>query len=96
MSNNDDLKRMMEQQLQGFLLQKHQLQATQMEIESALDELQGSEEAYKIVGNIMVRSEPQKLKEDLEKRKELVEIRLKNLEKQERQIREKAGEQHDG
>ena len=79
-----------EQSLQNILIQKQQFQSQSLEIESALKELEKTKEAYKIVGNIMVLSKKEELKEDLESKKETVSIRIKTLEKQENQIREKA------
>ena len=81
---------MMEQGMQGFLMQKQQFQGHLVEIESALKELEKSKEAFKIVGNIMVSSDKKELEEDLKKKKETVELRIKTLEKQENQIKEKA------
>ena len=52
---------MMEQSMQGFLMQKQQFQGQLVEIESALKELEKSKEAYKIVGNIMVSSDKKEL-----------------------------------
>ena len=45
---------MLEQGMQSLLMQKQQFQLQQVEIESALKELENVDEAYKIVGNIMV------------------------------------------
>jgi len=79
-----------EQNIQALLSQKQQFQQKLMEISSALEELDKSKTAYKIIGNIMVMREKKDLVEDLTSKKEIVEIRIKNLEKQESQIREKA------
>ena len=81
---------MFEQSLQGFLGQKQQFQMQLVEVESALSELESSEKAYKIVGNIMVESEKNELKADLSSKKEMLELRIKTMEKQETQVREKA------
>ena len=81
---------MFEQSLQSFLGQKQQFQMQLVEVESALGELGSSEKAYKIVGNIMVESNVEELKADLQSRKEMLEIRIKTMEKQEEQVREKA------
>ena len=80
----------LEQSLQNLSMQKQQFQLQQVEIESALKELENVNEAYKIVGNIMVLSKKDTLKEDLNSKKEVIELRVKNLEKQENQLREKA------
>ena len=76
--------------LQNILAQKQQFQMQLVEIESALGELEKSSEAYKIVGNIMVASNREDLKADLKSKKEVLDLRLKTLERQENQIREKA------
>jgi len=81
---------MLEQSMQNFLMQKQQFQLQQVEIESALKELEKVNEAYKIVGNIMVLSKKDDLIEDLKSKKEVIELRIKNMEKQESQLREKA------
>ena len=80
---------MYEQSLQTFLGQKQQFQAQMVEAESALNELEHAETAYKIVGNIMVLSDKKELKADLESKKEMFELRIKSIEKQENQVREK-------
>lgn len=80
----------MEQSLQALSMQKQQFQLQQVEIESALRELENVEEAYKIVGNIMVLSKKDSIKEELNSKKEIIELRIKNFEKQENQLREKA------
>ncbi len=79
-----------EQSMQSILGQKQQFQSQLIEIESALSELKKSEEAYKIVGNIMVASKKDVLEKDLNSKKEVINLRLKTLEKQENQIKDKA------
>ena len=81
---------MLEQSMQNLLMQKQQFQLQQVEIASALKELEKVNEAYKIIGNIMVLSKKDDLKADLTSKKEIVELRIKNMEKQENQLREKA------
>src|SRR3989344_7371282 len=81
---------MFEQSLQNFLGQKQQFQVQLVEVESALNELENTEKAYKIVGNIMVESDKNELKADLNSRKEMLELRIRTMEKQESQVREKA------
>ena len=81
---------LIEQNLQNFLVQKQQFQIQLMEIDSALSELEKVERAYKIVGNIMIDSKKEDLKKDLDRRKDMFNMKLKNLEKQEERIKEKA------
>ena len=81
---------LLEQNMQGFLMQKQQFQAQLIEVESALSEIKDSEKTYKIIGNIMVSSKKEDLEKDLKHKKEMLELRIKNLEKQESAIKEKA------
>lgn len=85
----------LEQNLQNFLMQRQQFQTQLMEIDSALDEIEKTDSAYKIVGNIMVKTGKEDLKKDLTQKKELMEIRITSLEKQESQLQEKAQELKD-
>ena len=80
---------MLEQNLQNLALQKQQFQNQNLEIESALTELEGSEETFKIIGNLMVKVTKDKLKNDLSSKKETTQLRIKTLEKQEDKFREK-------
>ena len=81
---------MFEQSLQNFLGQKQQFQIQLVEIESALNELDDTDKAYKIIGNIMIETDKSELKADLHSRKEMLELRIRTMEKQEAQVREKA------
>ena len=81
---------LIEQNLQGFLSQKQQFQAQLFELENALKELSATKQAYKIVGGIMVASDKDELKKDLTQKKEIIELRITSIEKQEKQFQEKA------
>lgn len=83
---------MMEQSLQQMIAQKQQFQAQLLEVDSALEELEKSDKAYRIIGNVMVSSDKDVLLKDLEQKKETAELRIKNLEKQEKSIRDKTSE----
>jgi len=81
---------LLEQNLQSFVAQKQQFQMQLVEIESALKELEGSKESYRIVANIMVKADKGELKKGLESKKESASLRIKNLEKHENLLEEKA------
>lgn len=81
---------MMEQNLQNFALQKQQFQAQLLEIESAEKELKDSEEAFRIIGSIMVACDKEKLQKELAEKKEVINLRIESFEKQEAKLREKA------
>jgi prefoldin beta subunit len=83
---------LLQQNLQNILLQKQQFQKQLSEIDSALNELKDSSNVYKIIGNIMVASKKPELQKDLQQKKEIIDLRLKNFEKQERTLKQKAEE----
>lgn len=80
-----------EQNLHTFLTQKRNFQSQVLEIENALKELETSDDnVYKIVGTVMLKSTKDKLTTDLNERKGVLDLRLKSLEKQEKNVKEKA------
>ncbi len=81
---------LLEQSLHSVMVQKQQFQSQLIEVESALAELQKTDTAYKIIGNIMVSAKKADLKKDLEEKKELFSTRMKTLEKQEQKIKDDA------
>jgi len=81
---------LLEQNLQQLGQQKQQLQSQLFEVESALKEVGTTTEAFKIIGNIMVQADPPTLAKELQQKKEMAELRVKTVDKQEEQIREKA------
>jgi prefoldin beta subunit len=83
---------LLQQNLQNILLQKQQLQKQLNEIDSALESLKDSDSAYKIVGNIMVVSKKTDLQKDLQQKKETLNLRIKNFEKQEQILKQKLEE----
>ncbi|HIH15136.1 MAG TPA: prefoldin subunit beta [Nanoarchaeota archaeon] len=80
-----------EQNLHSFSTQKRNIQSQMLEIENALKEIETAQGAvYKIVGTVMFHSEKGKLAKDLKERKEVLDLRIKSFEKQEKAIEEKA------
>ncbi|MEK6856546.1 MAG: prefoldin subunit [Nanoarchaeota archaeon] len=79
-----------EQNLQNTLIQKQRFQSDILEMENALKEIDSAEEVYKIVGNIMISKKKEDLKKELSSKKEIINIRIKNLEREESRSREKA------
>ncbi len=80
---------MMEQNAQTIAVQRQQFQAQLFEVEGALKELENAPAAFKIVGGIMIGASKDDVKTDLAGKKELLEVRVQSLEKQEVQIQEK-------
>lgn len=83
---------LLQQNLQGLLVQKQQFQMQFNEIESALKETKDAQKVYKIIGNIMVLSTQTDIEKDLNEKREVVELRIKNIETQEERLRKKAEE----
>ena len=79
-----------EQNAQNFLMQKQQQQTKLLEIENAYDELKKSkDQVYKIVGPVMIQSNKVDLTKELDVKKEMIELRIKSIEKQENLIKQK-------
>lgn len=83
---------LLEQNIQAIAMQKQQTQTQLFEIDSALKELEDSKESYKIIANIMVKEPQEKIKKELNERKEIIDLRIKTLEKQEKQIKDQIKE----
>ncbi|MEK6932335.1 MAG: prefoldin subunit [Nanoarchaeota archaeon] len=84
---------MMEQNLSQLLMQKQNFQSRLLENENALSELSSTKkQPYKIIGGIMVAMEKEDLQKDLNSEKEIFELRIKNIEKQENKLKERAQE----
>ncbi|MBS3133773.1 prefoldin subunit beta [Candidatus Woesearchaeota archaeon] len=94
MSKSSDEKiqqlQLIEQNFQTLLLQKQKFQTQLLEIDNAMEELdKTNKEVFKIIGTIMVEHEKKTLMDDLASQKEILELRIKNIEKQEKLVKEK-------
>ncbi len=84
---------LIEQNLSNLLVQKQNFQARLLENESASKELeQTKKQSYKIIGNLLVAIDKEKLKKDLSEEKEIFDLRIKNIEKQDNKLKERAQE----
>lgn len=83
-----------QQQLQSVLIQKESLRLQNLEMEKALEELNATkqEKAYKITGQIMISKPVEELKKELNETKEMIDVRIKSLEKTEERINSKMNE----
>jgi len=73
-----------EQNLQNLLLQKQAFQMELNETFAALKEIDDSgDEVYKIVGQLMIKTDKPKMKEELINKEKILNLRIKTLEKQE-------------
>ena len=80
---------LLEQNLQSVLMQKQAFQLELSEVENALTELaKVKDEVYKIVGNVMLKYSKENLIKDLMQKKDLMSLRLKSLDAQEKNFTE--------
>lgn len=81
---------MIEQNLQNLMIQKQSFELELSETQSALKELGNSgDEVFKIIGQLMLKSDRNKVKEELENKEKLIELRINSMEKQENSLNEK-------
>ena len=87
---------MLEQNLQNLLLQKQAFQMELSETESALEAIENSgDEVFKIIGQLMIKTEKSKIKEELENKKKILELRTKTIGTQETSLTEELGKLRD-
>jgi prefoldin beta subunit len=88
-NNLGDLQ-IIEQASQNLLMQKQIFQIELAETNNALENLKdASDEVYKIVGNLMFKANKENLKKELERKKQLLDLRVKAIEKQEEDLNKK-------
>lgn len=81
---------LLEQNLQNLLLQKQAFQMESVETQAALKEIDGAgDEVFKIVGQLMIKSDKPKLKKELLEKEKIIELRIKTIGKQEKNLTEK-------
>lgn len=88
----------LQQQAQALLSQKSQIEMIIRETESAVKELEASSEdavIYKSVGEILFKADRTKLIEEFKDKKEVLDLRLKTLAKQEERIQKRFGQLQD-
>jgi len=73
---------LLEQSLQNTLMQKQAFQMELSETQSALKEIEKSkDDVFKIVGQLMIKTEKAKVTEDLSNKEKILDLRVKTLEK---------------
>lgn len=81
---------MLEQNLQNLLFQKQAFHMELSETKSALNEIGISgDEVFKIIGQLMIKTNKAKLKEELSNKEKIITLRIKSIEKQEAPITKK-------
>lgn len=86
----------LEQNLQNLLMQKQGFQMELSETTAALKEINSaSDEVFKIVGQLMIKSDKKKMVDGLTNKEKILDLRLKSIEKQEDTMTKKLGELRD-
>ncbi len=80
----------LEQNLQNFLMQKQAFQVELNETNTALDEISNAKEVYKILSGVMILSNKDNVKKDLEEKKKIMDLRVSSIEKQEKLLESKS------
>jgi len=92
MNNDDKIQQihLMESNLQNLFMQKQAFQMELSESQSAIKEIENSgEEIFKIIGQLMIKTDKQKTKEELSNKERILKLRIKTIEKQEDSLTEK-------
>jgi len=79
----------LQQQAQAVMAQKGQIEGLNRETDAAIKELEKTPDdtvIYKSVGEILIKAEKAKLVEELKERKDMMDLRLKTMAKQEERI----------
>jgi len=80
----------LEQNLQNLLFQKQAFQMELTETQSALKEIENSQDdSYKLIGQLMIKISKSKIKEELSDKEKILNLKIKNFEKQEKYLSEK-------
>ena len=81
-----------EESLQNLMSKRENLKLELSEINEALDNLKSSDESYKIIGDIMVKMKRDELIDDINQRKESIEVKIKNIKKHEEILKNRSKE----
>ncbi len=80
---------LLQQNLQAVVMEEQILRQNLVELEDAISELETSEgKVFKLIGEIFVEKNKEDLLNELNNKKELLEIKLESLEKQKKKLQE--------
>jgi len=79
----------LEQNLRNILLQKQAFQLELDETNNALEEVKKTKkDIFRIVGQVMLKTEKKDMQKELKEKKDLLDLRMKSIIKQENQLTE--------
>ena len=76
----------LDQTLQNLILQKQAFQMELSEVQSAKKEIKNSNEIFKIVGQLMVKTDREEASKELDNKEKLISLRIKSIENQEKSL----------
>ena len=79
-----------EQNLQNLLLQKQAFQMEISETKATKKEIEKSEDVFKIIGQLMIKTDKEKTMEELINKEKILDLRMKSIEKQEASLMERS------
>lgn len=87
----------LQQQIQSIVAQKEVFNLQLLEIKNALGEMETNkdDEVYKISGPILVKSKADDVKKELNEKLEIIDMKIKGLDKSEKRVKEKIEELRD-
>jgi len=81
---------MLEQNIQNLLLQKQAFDMELSESKAALKEIENAkDDVFKLIGQLMIKSDKDKVKEELLNKEKILDLRLSTIGKQELSLMEK-------
>jgi len=82
---------MIQQRMQVLASQKQAFQLQLVEVENALGEVSKSTKpVYKMIGGVLIEKKVAEVKKELEDKKKMLDLRIKNFEKQEESTKKQA------
>ncbi|MCA9478038.1 MAG: prefoldin subunit [Nanoarchaeota archaeon] len=86
----DDIERLgiLEQNLSSLVANRQHLQKQILELEEAVKELETVEDAYQIVGTVMLKKSSKDLQKELSEKKETTTVKLESIQQQEKVLRD--------
>lgn len=84
-NKNEEIQEMqiLDQNLQNILLQKQSFEMELSETKAAAEEIDKSNEVFKLIGELMIKKDKAKVKEELSAKEKILSMRIKSIEKQE-------------
>lgn len=83
----------LEQTTHALLMQKQAFQMELTETDNAITEIaKAKDDVFKLIGNIMIKTDKKETEKELKKKQELLSLRLKSIEGQEKELEKQVEE----